>query len=127
MRNEAKTHVIRTDKTVAELRDLNLAQQYELATDKMGLFTVTKDALEDYFRPRPDQKCYISVLLLDSHWDTSTQTITGHSALGSDSEHSDQLSKTPRGNKISRWPSLALTVSKVPVLSRGKGTQVYSA
>ena len=62
MRNEAKIHVIRTDKTVAELRDLTV-----------GLFTVAKDAVGDYFCPRPGQKCYISVLLLDSHWDTSTQ------------------------------------------------------
>lgn len=85
MRNEAKVHVIRTDKTVAELRDLNLAQQYESATDKMGLLKVAEDAVEEYFRPRPDQKRYVSVLLLDSHWDTSTQTITGHAALASDS------------------------------------------
>ncbi|KAN0070457.1 putative peptidase family domain containing protein [Elaphomyces granulatus] len=85
MRNEAKVHVIRTDKTVAQLRELNVAQQCESATDKMGLFMVARDAVEDYFRPRPDQKRYVSVLLLDSHWETSTQTITGHAAMGSDS------------------------------------------
>ena len=28
MRNEAKIHIVRTDKTVAELRDLDRAQQY---------------------------------------------------------------------------------------------------
>ncbi|GAD99108.1 zinc metalloproteinase [Paecilomyces variotii No. 5] len=83
MRNEARVHIVRTQKTVAELRDLNIAQQYGPATKKGELFNIAKDAVRDYFRVQPGQKRYVSVLLLDAHWDKDAQTITGHAALGS--------------------------------------------
>lgn len=85
MRSEARIHVIRSDKTVAELRDLNRAQQNEQATDKDGLFGIAADAVNKYFKPLPGQKIYASVLLLDSHWDAEVKTITGHAALGGSS------------------------------------------
>lgn len=83
MRSEAKIHVVRTDKSVAELRDLEVAQQYGPATRKGELFQIAKDAVKNYFNLQPGQKRYVSVLLLDSHWDTQSQVITGHAALGS--------------------------------------------
>lgn len=83
MRNEARIHIVRTEKTVAELRDLDIAQQYEPATRKDELFHIAKDAVRNYFNPGPGQKQYVAVLLLDSHWDTESQAITGHAALGS--------------------------------------------
>lgn len=82
MRNEAKIHIVRSEKTVAELRDLNRAQQYDKATNGGDLFTIAKDAVQDYFKPKKGQKQYVSVLLLDAHWDTKVKTITGHAALG---------------------------------------------
>ncbi|CAM1503686.1 Fc.00g012770.m01.CDS01 [Cosmosporella sp. VM-42] len=82
MRSEARIHIIRCDKTVAELRDLNKAQQYEKATDKNALFDIASKAVKDYFSPLPGQKLYVSALLLDAHWDTASQTVTGHAALG---------------------------------------------
>ncbi|KAL2128643.1 hypothetical protein VTI74DRAFT_8903 [Chaetomium olivicolor] len=82
LRSEARIHIIRTEKTVAELRDLNLAQQNSSATDAGGLYGITADAVRDYFKPLPGQKLYVSVLLLDAHWDTSSKTIVGHAALG---------------------------------------------
>lgn len=82
MRNEARIRVVRTEKTVAELRDLNRAQQNAQATDGGDLFTIAKDAVQDHFKPVAGQKQYVSVLLLDAHWDTAVQTITGHAALG---------------------------------------------
>ena len=82
MRNEAKIHIVRSSKTVKELRDLDLAQQYEKGTRRGELFSIAMDAVKDYFRPTPGQKQYVSVLLLDSHWDTRSKTITGHAALG---------------------------------------------
>lgn len=82
MRSEARVHVIRSDKTVAELRDLNRAQQNSKATDKDALFGIAADAVKSYFNPLPGQKHYVSVLLLDAHWDVDAQTITGHAALG---------------------------------------------
>ena len=33
-------------------------------------------------KPKPGQKQYCSVLILDSHWDKAANTITGHAALG---------------------------------------------
>lgn len=83
MRNEAKIHVIRSNKTVAELRDLEIAQQNQNAKNRDELFNIAKDAVRSHFNTRSGQKQYVSVLLLDSHWDTGAQTITGHAALGS--------------------------------------------
>lgn len=82
MRSEAKIHVVRSEKTVEELRDLNLAQQYDKATRKGDLFSIAMEAMKDYFKPTHGQKQYVSVLLLDAHWDTRSRTITGHAALG---------------------------------------------
>lgn len=82
MRNEAKIHVIRSDKTVAEIRDLDIAQQYEPATRKGELFTIAMDAVRSYFRPMPNQKQYVSLLVLDTHWDPKVGVIRGHAALG---------------------------------------------
>ncbi|KAL2831067.1 putative peptidase family-domain-containing protein [Aspergillus cavernicola] len=83
MRNEAKIHIIRSEKTVAELRDLQLAQQYGPATRKDELFRIAQDAVLNHLGLKPGQKQYVSVLLLDTHWDTESQIITGHAALGS--------------------------------------------
>ncbi|CRG85942.1 hypothetical protein PISL3812_02945 [Talaromyces islandicus] len=88
MRNEAKIHVVRTDKTVAELRELDIAQQHGPATKKQELFHIAMDAVMQHFQPTPDQKRYVSVLLLDSHWDPQSKVITGHAALGS---HGDNV------------------------------------
>lgn len=82
MRSEARIHVVRSDKTVAELRDLNKAQQYEQATDKNALFDIALDAVRAHFNPIPGQQLYCSVLLLDSQWDKEAKVIRGHAALG---------------------------------------------
>ena len=82
MRNEAKIHIVRTEKTVAELRDLDRAQQYEGAKNNGDLFTIAMDAVKGYFKPLSGQKQYVSVLLLDTHWDKQVKTIRGHAALG---------------------------------------------
>ncbi|PHH87472.1 hypothetical protein CDD83_8839 [Cordyceps sp. RAO-2017] len=85
MRSEARVHVIRCEKTVAELRDLNRAQQNQQATDKDGLFGIVADSVRKYLNPLPGQKNYVSVLLLDSQWDANAKTIRGHAALGGNS------------------------------------------
>ncbi|KAJ5683740.1 uncharacterized protein N7477_000085 [Penicillium maclennaniae] len=66
MRNEAKIHVVRM-----------------MLRKKDALFDIAKEAVRKHFHPQPGQQQYVSVLLLDSHWDTKSQTITGHAALGS--------------------------------------------
>ena len=82
MRNEAKVHVIRSSKTVAELRDLDVAQQYDKGTRRGDLYTFALEAVRDHFKPIAGQKHYISLLLLDAHWDKTAKIITGHAALG---------------------------------------------
>jgi len=66
MRNEAKIHVIRSSKTVAEIRDLDIAQQNPKAKRQGDLFGIASEAVKDYFKPTPGQKQYVSVLILDS-------------------------------------------------------------
>jgi hypothetical protein len=83
MRSEAKIHVIRSSKTVAELRDPNIAQQNPNATDKDGLLGIAADAVREYLKPLPGQIHYATVLLLDAHWDKAANLITGHAAVQS--------------------------------------------
>src|SRR5277367_2144239 len=82
MRNEAKIHVVRTEMTVAEIRDMDRAQQNPNAKLSGDLFTIAGDAVREYFKPLPGQKQYVSVLILDAHWDRESKTIRGHAALG---------------------------------------------
>ncbi|KAM5487139.1 hypothetical protein McanMca71_000289 [Microsporum canis] len=79
MRSEAKVHIIRCDKTVEELRALSAAT----TEDEGGLFKVAMDSVRKYFGLRPGEQRYVSVLLLDTHWDNSTKSLTAHAALGS--------------------------------------------
>lgn len=81
-RTQAKIHVIRSRKTVAEIRDLELAQQYPPATKKGDLFGIAAEAVKDYFGIRPGQKLYVSCLFMDTHWDPKVKTVRGHAALG---------------------------------------------
>lgn len=82
MRNEAKVHVIRLEKTMAELRDLDLAQQYEGAKRNGDLYTIAGDAVRDYFRLKSGQPQYVSCLFLDTKWDKNVGTVRAHAALG---------------------------------------------
>lgn len=81
-RSEAKVHVVRSSKTVAEIRDHDLAQQNPGAKRPGDLFGIAADAVRDYFKPAAGQKQYVSVLFLDSHYDKEAGLITGHAALG---------------------------------------------
>ncbi|OAA56963.1 zinc metalloproteinase [Niveomyces insectorum RCEF 264] len=82
MRSEARIHVIRTDKTLAELRDPDNAQQNGKAKHRDAMYGIAVDAVRNYFQPKPGQALYVSVLLLDAHWDKAANLITAHAALG---------------------------------------------
>jgi hypothetical protein len=86
MKNETRVHVVRSEKTTAELQDLQYAQQHSPAAQKGELFTIAADAIKKHFNIRPGQKQYVACLLLDSHWDPEADTIRGHAALGGGSE-----------------------------------------
>ncbi|KAK5082057.1 hypothetical protein LTR05_007199 [Lithohypha guttulata] len=81
-KNETRVHVVRCDRTVAELRDLNLAQQNNQASKKGDLFSIAGDTISKHFNIKPGQKQYVACLILDSHWDKQAGTITAHAALG---------------------------------------------
>lgn len=82
MKNETRVHVVRSDKTTAELQDLQNSQQYGPAANKGDLYSIAADAVKNHFNIRPGQKQYVACLLLDSHWDPEAGTIRGHAALG---------------------------------------------
>jgi hypothetical protein len=81
-RTQAKIHIIRSKKSVAEIRDLDRAQQYGPGTKKGELFGIAMEACKDYFQIKPGQKHYVSCMFLDSTWDTKENTVRGHAALG---------------------------------------------
>ncbi|KAL6852806.1 hypothetical protein ACO1O0_007354 [Amphichorda felina] len=85
MRSEARIHIIRSEKTVAEIRDLSKPQHHDASSEKNALFGIAADAVKKYFSPVPGQKQYVTVLILDTHWDKAHETITGHAAIGSKS------------------------------------------
>lgn len=82
MRSEAKIHIIRSDKTLKEIQDLDIAQQYEQGTRKGDLYGIATEAVKRYFNIQPGEKRYVSAMFLDSHWDKEARTIRGHAALG---------------------------------------------
>jgi hypothetical protein len=114
MRSEAKIHIVRSSKTVAELRDPDLAQQNPNAKRSGDLFGIASEAVRDYFKPLPGQKQYVSVLLLDAHWDSQAKLITGHAALGGGG---GEIQLAIFGSQVRKpcW-SLSLGVLEVPAV-----------
>ncbi|KAI2007239.1 hypothetical protein LOZ49_004693 [Ophidiomyces ophidiicola] len=82
MRNEAKIHVIRCDKTAAELRALSLEHSSDLPEGESKLFKVAKEAILGYFNPKLNQKTYVTALILDSY--PGSEIVTRHAAVGHD-------------------------------------------
>ncbi|KAK4238137.1 putative peptidase family-domain-containing protein [Achaetomium macrosporum] len=82
-----KVHLIRTDKTVAELRDANIAQQNPRARQKDDLHKIFTNALLAHGSPFTSHaKPVVAGLILDAHYDLSNTTkplILAHAALGS--------------------------------------------
>lgn len=84
LRDTVKIHVIRSDKTVKELRDPNLAQQNPNGNNTGGLFGIAMEALRNYGGPftAPEKPVQAAVLFLDTHWDPNQNLILAHAALG---------------------------------------------
>ncbi|KAK6200394.1 zinc metallo proteinase [Scheffersomyces amazonensis] len=84
---EIKIHVLRSPKTVAELRDPNIAQQNPHATDNGGLFSHALDLIKstpELFNKFKQNGTAIqcACMYLDSTWDISNKLILTHAALG---------------------------------------------
>lgn len=84
MRKTIKIHILHSDKTVAELRDPNLAQQNSKGNNTGGLFSIAMDALKKYGGPFDNnvEPVQAAVIFMDSHWDVKLNLITAHAALG---------------------------------------------
>ncbi|KAK6359563.1 hypothetical protein TWF696_000716 [Orbilia brochopaga] len=83
-----RVHVLRCDKTVAEIRDLEIAQQNPNGARKGELWEIAVKAVREHFDPKSVyERRHVAVLILDSKWDTRANMITGHAALGGGAGH----------------------------------------
>ncbi|KAH8836176.1 putative peptidase family-domain-containing protein [Flagelloscypha sp. PMI_526] len=85
----AKVHIIRSEKTLAELRDPEVAQQNQAASNsgRQELHPIFSDAIRAHGNPFPtsgggSDACIIAGLILDSHYSSSQDLILAHAALG---------------------------------------------
>lgn len=79
----AKVHLVRTDKTVAELRDAKYAQQNSKAQKPDELHAIFTEALLKHGSPfDSDLQPVVAGLILDSTYDMNNKMIVGHAALG---------------------------------------------
>jgi hypothetical protein len=83
MRSTAKIHLIKSDKTVKEIQDLDRAQQNPSARHKDEIFDYFMDSLRRHGAPfETSSRPIVSGLILDSHYSMPKKMIVGHAALG---------------------------------------------
>lgn len=76
-------HVVKVDKTKAEINDPNRAQQNHDAKDAGALFGFAFDALKAYGGPfATDEFVQAACIYLDTNYDAKLDLIEGHAALG---------------------------------------------
>lgn len=79
----AKVHIIRSEKTVTELRNANVAQQNPRGRDRDALHSYFEKALINSGAPFDSKsRPVVAGLILDSHYSTEQSLITAHAALG---------------------------------------------
>lgn len=83
MRSTAKVYLIRSEKTVAELRDAQVAQQNPQARRKEDIFNYFNAALKAHGGPfASSAHPVVAGLILDSTFSPEQNMILGHAALG---------------------------------------------
>jgi hypothetical protein len=83
MRSTAKIHLIKSEKTVAQLRDADFAQQNKNARKDQELFKYFEAALKANGGPfASTARPVVAGLILDSAYDMEQDLILGHAALG---------------------------------------------
>ncbi|KAK3386197.1 putative peptidase family-domain-containing protein [Podospora didyma] len=84
MQSTAKVHLIRTSKTVAELRDAQIAQQNQNGQRRDELHQIFTQSIKTHGSPfLTEAKPVVAGLILDSHFDAGKNLILAHAALGS--------------------------------------------
>lgn len=83
MQSTAKVHLIRTEKTVAQLRDADIAQQNPTGRRRNELHEIFTESLLAHGDPfTKEARPVVAGMILDSHYDANTKMIVGHAALG---------------------------------------------
>jgi hypothetical protein len=83
MASTAKVHLVRTDKTVAELRNTQIAQQNPNASRGGELHDIFTEALMASGAPfTREARPVVAGMILDSHYDTKSKLVVAHAALG---------------------------------------------
>ncbi|KAK0384866.1 hypothetical protein NLU13_7344 [Sarocladium strictum] len=106
MQATAKVHLIRSELTVAELRDHQRAQQNPRANDRQKdeLHSIFSKALLAHGAPfTKASRPVVAGMILDSHYDMDAKLIVGHAALGA--HDPDGLSLGIFGSHLTySWP-----------------------
>ncbi|OAA73656.1 Mannose-binding lectin [Cordyceps fumosorosea ARSEF 2679] len=74
MRSEARVHVIRCNKTVAELQQLADSRD-TTAASREAMKEEVADSIRAYFHPLPGQRNHLAAMLLDIDWDISPDDV----------------------------------------------------
>lgn len=85
MRSEARVHIIRSEKTVAEIRALGMTGFAGEGHGKNAMLELAADAVRGHFKSLPGQKHYVSALFIDAHWSSESNYVAGHAASGGSS------------------------------------------
>lgn len=100
----AKVHIIRSDKSVAEIRDAEVAQQNPRGRNRNDLHRYFEEALLKSGGPF-ESRCrpVVAGMILDSHYSVEKSMIMGHAALGC--HKSDGISLGVFGSHLTySWP-----------------------
>ncbi|KAL2848321.1 putative peptidase family-domain-containing protein [Aspergillus pseudodeflectus] len=101
----AKVHIIRSDKTVAEIRDAQVAQQNPRGRNREALHQYFESALAASGIPvfQSGARPVVAGLILDAHYSAEQKLILGHAALGC--HKSDGVSLGIFGSHLTySWP-----------------------
>ncbi|KAJ5939398.1 hypothetical protein N7466_002532 [Penicillium verhagenii] len=79
----AKVHIIRSDKSVAEIRDAQVAQQNSRGRNRDALHAYFEEALVKSGGPfESSRRPVVAGMILDAHYSMEKSMIVGHAALG---------------------------------------------
>jgi hypothetical protein len=124
MRSTAKVNIIRSSRTVKEIRDKEIAQQNPTARRNNDLFDFFLDALKENGGPfASDARPIVAGLILDSHYNVSQKLILGHAALGC--HNPDGISLGMFGSHLTySWPRFLEEVTSCLTDIRTPGDKV---
>jgi hypothetical protein len=126
MRSTAKIHLIKSDRTVKEIRDADIAQENDSARNKERLFDYFLEALKTHGTPfESSAHPIVAGLILDSHFSIGQSLILGHAALGD--HDANGISLGMFGSHLAySWPRFLEEVSSCLLDTRPPGDSVGS-